>query len=295
MPVKVFRVLASCNSHLLWVNPVDGPATTFPASRLRACIKQASANILDKDDLAFFTACFPQFETQNRLSTGLAKRSLKLIFSSYGIKPIDGSRVRRYSGTNDLPRSCYYTVCSDDRGNDNGTLCWELMTSAAPSRLCDYPTPAGGLNWETLRASLRNMDKWADEGIEPPASNYPSLSNGTLVSLQQAAASFPVIPEVSFPTVYDTYELLVFGPLFNSLGGILTIQPPLNGPPYVIRLPKTDRDGDSACRRTSNRVARTPWDEHWMESPDAGASRTQSLRTYWIILPICGHQSRARG
>jgi len=89
------------------------------------------------------------------------------------------------------------------------------------------------------------MDKWADEGIEPPASNYPSLSNGTLVSLQQAAASFPVIPEVSFPTVYDTYELLVFGPLFNSLGGILTIQPPLNGPGYAIRLPKTDSDGYS--------------------------------------------------
>ena len=43
--------------------------------------------------------------------------------------------------------------------------------------------------------------------------------------------------------MYDTYELLIFGPLFNSLGGILTIQPPLNGPSYVISLPKTDRDG----------------------------------------------------
>jgi len=87
------------------------------------------------------------------------------------------------------------------------------------------------------------MDKWADEGIEPPASNYPSVSNGTLVSLPQAAASFPIIPGVSFPTVYDTYELLIFGPLFNSLGGVLTIQPPLNGPSYVIKLPKTDQDG----------------------------------------------------
>ena len=52
-----------------------------------------------------------------------------------------------------------------------------------------------------------------------------------------------MIPEVSFPTVYNTYQLLIFGPLFNSLGGILTIQPPLNGPNYVILLPKTDKDG----------------------------------------------------
>jgi hypothetical protein len=43
--------------------------------------------------------------------------------------------------------------------------------------------------------------------------------------------------------VYDTYELLDFGHLFDSHGGILTIQPPLNGPSYAIRLPKTDANG----------------------------------------------------
>jgi len=118
-----------------------------------------------------------------------------------------------------------------------------LFPTPGTSTLCAYPTPAGGLNWETLRASLRNLDLWADQGIEPPPSNYPSLSNGTLVPLPRAAASFPIIPEVSFPTVFNTYQLLIFGPLFNSLGGILTIQPPLNGPHYVILLPKTDKDG----------------------------------------------------
>jgi Alpha/beta hydrolase domain len=118
-----------------------------------------------------------------------------------------------------------------------------LFPTPGTSTLCSYPTPGSGLNWETLRASLRNLDRWADEGIEPPESNYPSRSNGTLVALPQAAASFPMIPGVSFPTVYNTYQLLNFGPLFNSLGGILTIQPPLNGPNYVILLPKTDKDG----------------------------------------------------
>jgi hypothetical protein len=124
--------------------------------------------------------------------------------------------------------------------------------------LCSNPTPGSGLNWETLRATLRNMDRWAvgngknlgeddqgngNQGTEPPTSNYPSLLDGTLVTLNAAAAAFPAIPNVTFPPVYDTYELLIFGPLFGSHGGILTNQPPLNGPSYAIRLPKTDGDG----------------------------------------------------
>src|ERR1700730_11192852 len=138
------------------------------------------------------------------------------------------------------PNVRLYFVGNTAHGFVSGSF---LAPTPGTSTLCDYPTPAGALNWETLRASLKNMDKWADEGIEPPGSNYPSISNGTLVGLHQAAVSFPIIPEVDFPTVYDTYELLIFGPLFNPLGGILTIQPPLNGPSYVIQLPKTDQDG----------------------------------------------------
>jgi len=138
------------------------------------------------------------------------------------------------------PNVRLYFVGNTAHGFVSGSF---LAPTPGTSTLCAYPTPASGLNWETLRASLRNIDKWADEGIEPPGSNYPSISNGTLVGLHQAAVSFPIIPEVDFPTVYDTYELLIFGPLFNPLGGILTIQPPLNGPSYVIQLPKTDQDG----------------------------------------------------
>jgi hypothetical protein len=100
------------------------------------------------------------------------------------------------------------------------------------------------------------MDRWADGGgddegededhgggVEPPDSNYPSLLKGTLVALGDAAHAFPAIPQVSFPTVVDTYELLEFGPTFNSLGGILSLQPPQNGPSYVIDVPKMNSSG----------------------------------------------------
>ena len=128
-----------------------------------------------------------------------------------------------------------------------------LFPTPGAAALCSNPTPGSGINWETLRATLRNIDRWAEasghqrgddaEGFEPPKSNYPSVLDGTLVTLNEAAAAFPAIPNVSFPTVYDTYQLLEFGPRFGPQGGVLTVEPPLNGPSYAIRLPQTDAIG----------------------------------------------------
>jgi len=132
-----------------------------------------------------------------------------------------------------------------------------LAPTPGTAALCSYGTPGSGLAWTTLRASLRNLDRWADGrreeeehedgnengGRSPPDSNYPSVLNGTLVPLSEAAVAFPVIPQVSFPTVVDTYEQLDFGPLFNTQGGIISNQPPLNGASYTVLVPKTDATG----------------------------------------------------
>ena len=126
------------------------------------------------------------------------------------------------------------------------------------SALCANPT-TGGAVAETVRAMLVAMDQWVDQGIEPPPSNYPSRAEpghsnppgnayghekqATLVPLDEAAASFPAIPGVSFPTVMNTYELLDFGPGFGKTGGILTLQPPILGPSYQTYVPRPDDDG----------------------------------------------------
>jgi hypothetical protein len=155
-----------------------------------------------------------------------------------------------------------YFVNNSAHGFNSGSF---LAPTPGTAALCSYGTPASGLTWTTLRASLRNLDRWADgrgnkdtraadessgrgkedesEGIEPPDSNYPSVRNGTLVPLSEATVAFPQIPQVNFPTVVDTYELLQFGPLFNSKGGILTLQPPNNGPSYAVLVPKADASG----------------------------------------------------
>src|SRR5581483_5116203 len=51
--------------------------------------------------------------------------------------------------------------------------------------------------WWTMRALLVAMHRWVAEGIEPPASNYPTLRDGTLVKASKVA--FPEIPGVSSP------------------------------------------------------------------------------------------------
>ena len=99
------------------------------------------------------------------------------------------------------------------------------------------------MNLQSVRASLVNLDMWADKGVEPPPSNYPSIETGTLITLHQASAAFPKIAKVPFPSVVDDYELMDFGPQFGPQGGVLLTQPPKLGRKYAVFVPKTDSDG----------------------------------------------------
>jgi len=117
-----------------------------------------------------------------------------------------------------------------------------LFSTPGQSVLCQNLTNTGGTN-PTFRAVTIALDAWADQGIEPPKSNYPRLENKTLVSLDEAREAFPAIPGVNFPTVVDGLEVLDFGPEFNSTGGRLTLLPPAIGPSYKVFVPKPDEDG----------------------------------------------------
>jgi len=147
------------------------------------------------------------------------------------------------------------------------------------------------------------MDQWADLGVEPPASNYPTLAGhgrdgdrddeeddkgkksrqgkdepATLVSLEEASESFPAIPGVSFPTVMNQYELLDFGHDFGKTGGILTLQPPVLGPatrcscPGPTRTASTSR-GSGQCRSECR------WHDDGLEHTGAWPSQPGPLRS----------------
>ena len=108
--------------------------------------------------------------------------------------------------------------------------------------MCKNPTNPN-YHGPTVRALLMALDAWADRGIAPPESDYPGLRAQTLVTLEAAQAAFPKIPNVTFPPMLNQLELLDFGPLFGSDGGVLTELPPLLGPSYKTFVPKPDADG----------------------------------------------------
>src|SRR6195256_6416950 len=106
------------------------------------------------------------------------------------------------------------------------------------------------------RALFTAMDKWVTAGTPPPASQYPKLSDGTLVKPDQDSTGFPHVPGVAYTGFKTTRYLLNYGPDFYKTG-IPTINPPqfsapyqdnsANGPIYPSFVPKTDADGNDVA------------------------------------------------
>jgi hypothetical protein len=90
------------------------------------------------------------------------------------------------------------------------------------------------------RALLMAMHEWVTAKAEPPASRYPRLSDGTLVTL--GAWHFPTIPDVTRPTTTNLAFRLDFGPDFESRG-IISKEPPAVGTLFPVFVPKSDDDG----------------------------------------------------
>lgn len=132
----------------------------------------------------------------------------------------------------------WYSLASHSHGGASGVA--NIPTS---NGLCRYPVNGTSSHNPVLRALLVVLDDWADRGIAPPQSQYSDVRDGTLVTLDEAARSFPNIPGVTFPTVLNELTALDYGPKFGPTGGWLTQLPPKRDARYQVRVPKPDRDG----------------------------------------------------
>src|SRR5437016_197374 len=149
------------------------------------------------------------------------------------------------AGTKDLPDSPFtriYFMSSMQHGTGN---------AAAKGSCQQFQNPLD--SQAVQRALFVALDKWAANGTQPPASQVPKLSDGTLVKPDQTSTGFPHIPGVSYSSFKTTRYLLNYGPHFYTTG-IPTINPlafnapyqdnPSNGPIYPSFVPKTDADGN---------------------------------------------------
>jgi Alpha/beta hydrolase domain len=119
-----------------------------------------------------------------------------------------------------------------------------LLTPSQPTGTCTDQSLIFSAGPVTLRALVRVMDDWADRGILPPKSNYPTQDD--LIPVQEYRAKFPLIPGIDPPRTVNEVDALNFGPLFNSQGGNQTVLPPLTGAHYRILVPRPGPDGSAA-------------------------------------------------
>jgi hypothetical protein len=91
-----------------------------------------------------------------------------------------------------------------------------------------------------IRALFRLMDGWVAEGVEPPASRFPMLADGTLTAADKSG--WPTIPGYQRPQSPMTTYRLDFGPEWPK--GIVTREPPSIGRAFISRVPAVDEAGN---------------------------------------------------
>jgi len=93
------------------------------------------------------------------------------------------------------------------------------------------------------RALLTALDEWVSRGVEPPESELPRISDGTLVSLERYRGAFPAIPWVEMPESFFNPYRLDPGPRWQT-EGIADNAPPEVGRRYACLVPQVDADGN---------------------------------------------------
>jgi hypothetical protein len=124
-----------------------------------------------------------------------------------------------------------------------------------------------------MRALIVGLDRWTNAGPTAPASAYPNVNGGTLVSVDAYRAAFPKGIGLLPPEQNLREPRLDFGPRFAS-EGIADHVPPLRGPPFETRVPAPDADGNDrgGVRFVEMRVplgTHTGWNQR---APETGFS-----------------------
>ena len=135
----------------------------------------------------------------------------------------------------------YYHASTDHGGGGGG---FAIEQPAQPGLiLAENPNP----QVETRRALIIALTEWVTKGKRPPRSEYPRVSDGTLVPATAKAMHWPKIPGA--PTPDNVMNVLMdydYGPDFryNDQSGVMTnVVPPIK---QIIPTPaaKVDEDGN---------------------------------------------------
>jgi hypothetical protein len=97
------------------------------------------------------------------------------------------------------------------------------------------------LNYSSaVRALFRALDRWVAEEVAPPPSAYPRIADATLTPPDRAG--WPAVPGFALPQQPLRAFHLNFGPDWSK--GIVSVEPPEIGKPFVVSVPAVDADGN---------------------------------------------------
>jgi hypothetical protein len=114
-----------------------------------------------------------------------------------------------------------------------------VLPFARPARFQHF-TNFAEQRWVT-RALLLDLDLWTRNGSEPPPSQYPSISKGELVALQDVR--FPATPSFPFTTYMPQVWQMDYGAHYAT-AKVITREPPQLGAPYRVLVPQVNADGN---------------------------------------------------
>jgi hypothetical protein len=95
-----------------------------------------------------------------------------------------------------------------------------------------------------MRAALVNLDRWVSEGVEPPASTFPRLSDATAVKAESLFEFFRKIPGARSLEQIERPVRLNFGAQADRG---LAAYPPQVGAPYPSFVSQIDADGNEVA------------------------------------------------
>jgi hypothetical protein len=108
----------------------------------------------------------------------------------------------------------------------------------------DAQLPSNPADYRPLmRALFMALDAWVREGREPPASVYPRIAEGTLVSWRQADSGWHTISGVAYPQVIQQPSAWDRGPEWLTKRRI-SQEPPIARGNYVVRVPAFGPDNN---------------------------------------------------
>ncbi|HVW73861.1 MAG TPA: alpha/beta hydrolase domain-containing protein [Rhizomicrobium sp.] len=133
----------------------------------------------------------------------------------------------------------YYNAGVSHNGGRGG---FDLITPPVQAcMLMSNPNPAS----DTNRAIFAALVDWVTKGREPPASKYPTLADGDLITPEAYEKAFPQIPGSPRPA-YDPLYQYDLGSSFNypDMTGAISVTPPRIVKTIPQLVPRIDADGN---------------------------------------------------